>query len=68
LSTQQIIIYVISALVVLSMAIGYLVGNSRRASSVPTPTMTTVASTPAPDASSTDEVLPTSTPAPTQAK
>lgn len=67
LSTQQIIVYVISALVVLSMAIGYLVGNSGPAVT-PTPTLAPAVDTPAPDTSGTEEVPPTPSPAPTQAQ
>ena len=38
LSTQQILIYIISALVIVSMAIGFLAGgSSRRAGVQPTP-------------------------------
>ncbi len=67
LSTQQIIIYVISALVVLSMAIGYLVGNNGP-TITPTPTLAPAVDTPAPDTSSTEEAPSTPSPAPTQAQ
>lgn len=60
LSKQQIIFYVISILVVLSMAIGYLVGNS--APSVPAPTATSAASTPAPTGQSGDSAAPAAQP------
>ncbi len=53
LSKQQIIIYVVSILVVLSMAISYLVGNSTPAT--PAPTATPAASTPAPTAQPTTQ-------------
>ncbi len=66
LSTQQIIIYVLSALVILSMAIGFLVSNSGP-SIVPTPTSAPIVSTPAPDTSSTEEAPSTPPSAPTQA-
>jgi hypothetical protein len=47
LSRQQIIFYIISILVVLSMAIGYLVGNGRSAP-IPTPTAAPTVSAPEP--------------------
>ncbi len=67
LSTQQIIVYVISALVVLSMAIGYLVGNNNRPGATPRTSATVVVDTPAPGATGTEETPSTPSPAPTQA-
>lgn len=60
LSKQQIVIYVVSILVVLSMAISYLVGNSTR--STPVPAATSAASTPAPTGQSSDSSAPTAQP------
>lgn len=62
LSKQQIIIYVVSILVVLSMAISYLVGNS--APPAPVSTSTPAASTPAPTSQSGDSAAPTTQPTP----
>lgn len=64
LSKQQIIIYVISAVVILSMAISYLVGNSGSSGrGAPAPTSASTVTTPD-QGSSADQAAPsTETPA-----
>ncbi|HET8669867.1 MAG TPA: hypothetical protein VFM05_04365 [Candidatus Saccharimonadales bacterium] len=67
LSRQQIIIYVISIVMILSLAISYLIGNSGP-TVPPTPTPLNAAlDTPAPANQSTEEVVSTPTPEPTAA-
>jgi hypothetical protein len=68
LSRQQIIIYVISIVMILSLAVSYLVGNSGPAVA-PTPAPATpVLNTPAPASPSTEEAQSTPTSEPTVAE
>lgn len=68
LSRQQIIIYVISIVMILSLAVSYLVGNSGPPVA-PTPApATTVLDTPAPASPSTEEAQSTPAPEPTVAE
>ena len=58
ISRQQIIIYVISGLMILSLAIGFLASGSRRSSVPPTPVpqeSNTLVATPAPDDSQSSQ-------------
>ncbi|GAB4426152.1 MAG: hypothetical protein Fur0044_24190 [Anaerolineae bacterium] len=65
LSRQQIIIYVISIVMILSLAISYLVGNGRGvAAPGPTPTLSAIET---PANSSTEEAPPAVTAEPTEA-
>jgi hypothetical protein len=63
LSRQQIIIYVVSIVMILSLAISYIVGNGRSSGVVPvsTPTVST-SQTAAPASSGTTEAQPTAEP------
>jgi hypothetical protein len=64
LSRQQIIIYVISIAMILSLAISYLIGNNSNPVPVATPTLGGV-ETPAPANSATEEAQPSPTTEPT---
>jgi hypothetical protein len=66
LSRQQIIIYLISFAMILSLAISFLVGNSGPSGPVPTPTVAGVEA-PAPAGTSTEEAQPAPTTEPTEA-
>ena len=63
MSRQQIGIIVISVLVILSMAVGFLVSGSRRSQPVPQTSNTTVQETVAPTAAPAEEKSPADAPA-----
>ena len=64
LSRQQIIIYVVSIAMILSLAISYLVGNGRRSGAVPA-SSPTVSAAPASSSTSEAQLTPTTEPAAT---
>jgi hypothetical protein len=69
LTRQQILIYVISGLMILSLAIGFVVGSGRRSRSVPTavPQSTILLETPAPTGQATPATVEPTSVEPTSA-